>query len=200
MEGPVIKTTERHSPDEAVNDWRTALRYLESGNKRYAENRPLDRSLDAEERELLSKEQKPFAAVLTCSDSRVAPEVFFDQRPGDIFVVRNAGGIADAASLGSIEFAACHLKTPLIVVVGHSDCGAVTGAFEGGEYEGNLRAVIGGIRSAVEDCETLEAAVHANTRSVVRRICENETVRRLNAVTLGAYYDIATGIVTFTED
>ena len=199
MEDTEIDSAELHSPGETVGDWRTALRYLESGNKRYVENRPRSRSFATGERELLDKGQKPFAAVLTCSDSRVVPEIFFDQRPGDIFVVRNAGGIADTAALGSIEFAVEYLKTPLIVVVGHSGCGAVTGAFEDGEYGGNLRTVIDGIRSAVENCETIDAAIRANTGSAVRRIRENETVRRVGAVTMGAYYDIVTGIVTFTE-
>jgi carbonic anhydrase len=187
-----------HNPGELVSDWRVALQYLKNGNKRYLENRTIARNTNAGDREVLKGSQKPFAVIVTCSDSRVAPEIYFDQKLGDIFVIRNAGNIADTTALGSIEYAVEHLKAPLVVVVGHSSCGAVTGALNGGEYPENLRTIINAISPAIKNSENLDGAIHANIDHVVRRIKENKIVEEMGATVVGAHYNIESGEVSFT--
>ena len=138
--------------------------------------------------------------IVTCADSRVVPEIYFDQRLGDIFVIRNAGNIADTAVLGSIEYAVEHLKAPLVVVVGHSSCGAVTGALgHSGEFPENLQTIINTIKLAIEGKENLDDAIHANIKYVAAQIKDNEIVHEMGATVLGAHYDITTGKVSFME-
>ncbi|MCL2057124.1 MAG: carbonic anhydrase [Oscillospiraceae bacterium] len=185
-----------HSPDEQVSDWQAALAYLSDGNARYLEGRTVKRN-DKKDREVLSGGQHPFAAIVTCADSRVAPEIYFDQKLGDIFVIRNAGNIADPAVLGSLEYAAEHLHVPLIVVVGHSFCGAVSGALSEGEFPENLQAVIDEIAHAVQGCTELDEAVRANADYVARSIKENPTVSHMGTEVIAAHYDIETGVVAF---
>ena len=189
-----------HNPEERVGDWRTALQYLADGNLRYADNRTMARDTNARDRNVLKDGQKPFAVVVTCSDSRVSPEIYFDQKLGDIFVIRNAGNIADATALGSIEYAVGHLHTPLVVVVGHSRCGAVSGAYNGGEFPGNLRTILDNIGNSIRNSGSLEAAIHDNVSSAVRHIVENEVVLEKGAKVVGAFYDIETGKVSFTAE
>ena len=95
------------------------------GNKRFAEGKPTHERQQANRRAEVAKGQKPFAIVVCCSDSRVGPEIVFDQGLGDIFVVRTAGNVVDDVGLGSIEYAVEHFGSQLIVVLGHSHCGAV---------------------------------------------------------------------------
>lgn len=184
-----------HSPSELVSDHRLALQYLKDGNQRYLNNQTLTRNTNADDREILKDGQKPFAVIITCSDSRVSPEIYFDQKLGDIFVIRNAGNIADETVLGSIEYAVEHLHTPLVVVVGHSSCGAVTGAFSGGEYPKNLQTIINKLSASIENSTDIDSAIHANIDSVVKQIEENEIVRETGATVVGAYYNIESGEV-----
>jgi len=180
-----------------VKDWQTALQHLKDGNKRYIEDHIIAKDGDGKEREILKNTQKPFAVVVTCSDSRVIPEHYFDQKLGSIFVVRNAGAIADATTLGSIEFAVGNLKTPLVVVVGHSKCAAVSGAFKGGEYSENLQTIINAICPAIKGTKTSDEAIHANVAYVVNIIKENNVVKQMGTKVMGAYYNIETGEVIF---
>ena len=115
-----------------------ALERLKVGNARFAADKPSTRDVGKIRRAELVKGQKPFAVVLTCADSRVSPELIFDQGLGDLFVLRIAGNISEPAVLGSIEYALEHLHSPLIVVLGHESCGAVKAAVDGGKIEGNL--------------------------------------------------------------
>jgi len=200
--GEAIASTEGgryyHDIREMVTDWQVSLRYLKEGNKRYLAGEGIQRDTYAEAREILKDGQKPFAVIVTCSDSRVAPEIYFDQRLGDIFVIRNAGNIADATALGSIEFAVGHLKAPLVVVVGHSACGAVAGALaEGAEFSKNLQAVINKIKPGVENIEDLDDAILANIKHVAEQIETNKVVVEMGATVLRAHYDITTGKVSF---
>jgi len=189
--------TNVHNPGEAVSDWQVALQYLKAGNKRYIENQTITRNTNAKDREILKDGQKPFAVVITCADSRVSPEIYFDQKLGDLFVIRNAGNIADSTVLGSIEYAVEHLKAPLVVVVGHSHCGAVTGALKGGEFPENLQTIMNAICPAIKDLKTLDEAIHANIANVVKKIKENKIVEHTGATVIGAYYNIETGEVLF---
>jgi carbonic anhydrase len=119
-----------------------ALARLKQGNARFVEDNALERKLKLRRLETADK-QKPFAIILTCADSRVGPELVFDQGLGDLFVIRVAGNTAtDASVLGSIEYGIAHLHVPLIVVLGHEKCGAVAAALEGGPEEGNIGALI----------------------------------------------------------
>jgi len=128
------------------------LKLLKIGNKRFQKDELLQVNLSAAKREQLVNGQYPFAVVITCSDSRVPPEFIFNQGLGDLFVVRVAGNVIDKIELGSVEYAVKHLKTPLIVVMGHDHCGAVEAAIKGnGENEhGNIGAIIAKIEPSVK--------------------------------------------------
>lgn len=189
-----------HSPGESVSDWKQALGYIKSGNERYCGNCGLPRDTYEADRLILKDGQKPFAVIVTCADSRVAPEIYLDQRLGDIFVIRNAGNIADSAVLGSVEYAVEHLKVPLVAVIGHSGCGAVTGAFGGGEFSGNLSIVINAIRAAVKGSENLNGAICANILHSVEAIKASSVVKDSGAKVVGALYDIESGKVSFVSE
>jgi carbonic anhydrase len=199
-----IKPDDIHKPDESVRDWQTALQYLIKGNQRFLSNQMLTRDTNEYYRNILKDGQKPFAVILACSDSRVPPEIIFDQGLGNIFVVRNAGNIADSLAMGSIEFAVAHLHAPLVVVVGHSECGAVKSAYadgggcEEGKYSANLQSILNRIHNAIDGAATgVNEAINANVIDTVKQIQENETVRVTAAKVVGASYDIATGEVTW---
>lgn len=186
-----------HNPEEHVVDWCTALKYLSDGNRRYIDNQTMPRDTNDADRAALKDGQKPFAVVVTCSDSRVSPEIYFDQKLGDIFVIRSAGNIADTTALGSIEYAVEHLRAPLVVVVGHSKCGAVSGAYNGGKFPKNLSTIINAISPSIRNSKCLDDAIHDHMSSVVEHIRKNEIVVETGAKVAGAFYDIETGKVIF---
>jgi carbonic anhydrase len=184
-----------HQPGELVQDADIALQMLKDGNERYLKGELLQKSTYKEDREILGKRQNPFAAILTCSDSRVVPEIFFDQRLGDIFVIRNAGNVVDTEGLGSIEYAVDHLLTKLVVVCGHGKCGAVTAACQGGDFSPNIKRIVGLIKPAVEKGGEIDEVIHTNVRIMIERIKSDWIIKHLDVVVVGAYYDIHTGIV-----
>ncbi len=127
-----------------------ALQRLMDGNHRFASARSVHPNRDAERIEELKDQQAPYAAILTCADSRVAPEVVFDQGLGDLFVVRVAGNIINDQLLGSLEYAAAILKVPIIMVMGHTDCGAVKAVASGEKLEGHITSLAPSILPALE--------------------------------------------------
>jgi carbonic anhydrase len=128
---------------------------LMSGNKRFVSGTLDQKNLGDARRKELTGGQHPFAIVVTCSDSRVAPEIIFDEGLGDIFVIRVAGNVLDPIALGSIEYAAEHLHSPLLVLLGHESCGAVTAAMdEKGHAEGNIGEILKMIKPAVKQAKT----------------------------------------------
>ncbi len=143
-----------------------ALERLKEGNKRFAADRLAARDLGDARRRALGRGQRPFAVVLGCADSRVAPELIFDQGLGDLFVLRVAGNVTDPALLGSIEYALAELKAPLIVVLGHTECGAVKAALAGKPLPGNLGRLIERVHvgkpPAEAGADALPAALWAN--------------------------------------
>jgi carbonic anhydrase len=157
--------------------------------------------------------QAPFAVVVACSDSRVSPELLFDQGLGDLFIIRLAGNIVDDAALGSIEYAVDHLGVPLVVVLGHERCGAVTATVEAVEKNekvpGHLPALVDAIRPAVEQVkgqpgDKVDNAVKANVRLVTAKLKSAEpivapAVRAGKVRVLGAYYDLDDGKVSFIQ-
>lgn len=188
-----------HDPSVAVTDSANALELLKAGNERYVNNQGTKRDANAADRNVLKDGQKPFAVVVTCSDSRVSPELYFDQELGDIFVIRNAGNISDPATLGSIEYAVEHLKSPLVVVVGHSSCGAVTAAVKGGEYPNNLQTIVDNIKNSIGDETDVDKAIHENIDSVLEQIKADSSINNGETTIVGAYYDILDGKVTFEQ-
>ncbi len=149
--------------------------------------------------------QAPFAVIVGCSDSRVPPEIIFDQGIGDLFVVRTAGNILDSIGMGSIEYAVQHLGVRLVVVMGHSRCGAVGAAIEGGTTGGRLDSVIEALEKTVSRVrgasgDEHEAVSRMNVRSTVERLRNDESFFRNLAEKegleiIGAYYDLDTGRV-----
>jgi len=187
-----------HGAAESVDSWEAALQYLKDGNKRFVDNNGITRNTNKADREILKDGQKPFAVIVTCADSRVAPEIYFDQKLGDIFVIRNAGNIADSTVLGSIEYAVEHLHAHLVVVVGHSKCGAVTGALSSdGHFPHDLQTIITTISSNIKGISDLDEAINKNVNGTVDRINENHIIKEEGAKVIGAHYNIVSGEVTF---
>jgi carbonic anhydrase len=197
-----------------------ALDLLREGNRRFVTNQSRAGGTSHEERRLsLVSGQEPFAIVLGCSDSRVPAELVFDQGFGDLFVIRVAGNIVAPSQVGSVEFAAARFGTRLVVVVGHSQCGAVTATVEellGGPTaeSRNLRSIVDRVRPAVEaalsgrpagDLEGLmKEAVRANVRASANHLRHgSELLERLiqqgGLRVVGAEYSLDTGIVTFFD-
>ncbi len=196
-----------------------ALQKLLDGNKRFVENKMTAGALcDVAHREQLTRSQKPYAIILSCSDSRVPPEIIFDKGLGEIFVVRVAGNIPDPVVLGSIEYAAEHLGSPLIMVLGHERCGAVTAAVKAnGKGEGNIGVIVKSIAPALKkvkaecrgnrNCDEkatdgfVECVVDENARMVAANLTKQskvirELVKEGKVKIVSAKYDLDDGKVT----
>ena len=180
-----------------------ALQRLIEGNDRFVAGKSIHPDQTTERRVELAGGQSPFAIVLTGSDSRVAPEIFFDQGLGDLFVIRNAGNVLDDHVIGSMEYAVEHLHVPLIIVVGHEKCGAVTAAVAGGEVPGHLHSVVDDLAPAVEQSKGLpgdkvDNAVRANALRGTEILTHvepilKEAAARTNLLVDAARYDLTTG-------
>ena len=191
-------------------DYQTALAELQEGNRRFVEGvagRSGDTGKNA--RGGLVAGQSPMAALLSCADSRVVPEYVFDQGLGDLFVVRVAGNVASTAATGSLEFAATVLEVPLVVVLGHEDCGAVTLALEVGQPEGDLGTLIGEVQTGehwpLGGSEALAAAVEHNAMAQANRLIERSAVirhrcHRGDLLVVAAVYHLASGRVAWLGD
>ncbi len=210
-EGPAI------SPDEA-------LQKLMDGNKEYVENKMTSSSrCTPAARAALANSQKPYAVILSCSDSRVPPEIIFDKALGEIFVIRVAGNIPDPVVLGSIEYAAEHLGSPLIMVLGHERCGAVKATIESrGKSTGsrNIDAIVNVVatsqKDAARECaackgnakcaenktsEFVECLVDANVKRVAANLTKHSPILKHLAEEkkikiVAAKYDLDDGVVT----
>ena len=176
-------------------DSQKALDLLKEGNTRFVSGNLAPKDNYAEDRMKLSRGQHPFAVVLCCSDSRVVPEILFDQKLGDLFVIRNAGNVVDDDVLGSIEYAVEHLESPLVVVLGHSSCGAVTATCQGGELPGHIVDIAKRIRPSISTgcCVNDNACRHAERMAQLIR--EDPIVEHLKVKVVAAFYDIASGMV-----
>jgi carbonic anhydrase len=187
---------------------------LKAGNERFVRDAAAPMPIDTDRRRALVGGQTPFAIVMSCADSRVPPEIVFNTGLGDVFVVRTAGQVVDRTILGSVEYAAEHLKVPLLVVMGHDSCGAVTaaiGAKNGAPSMGpNMDALINEIKpafdrmSATADLEHLHEAILANVEEVVNdMLSRSEIIKHLvdrgELSVVGAYYELDTGRVRFSQ-
>lgn len=188
-----------------------ALVRLREGNARFAANgRGTGSLLSAERRAALAVAQQPFAIVLGCSDSRVPVEIIFDQGPGDLFVIRVAGNVVAPSLIGSVEFAADRFGTRLVVVLGHSSCGAIAATLEelrrpSDLHSPNLKDIVDRIRPAVEGLEDERAAMRANILASVRQLRQGsaiikELVASSGLSIVGAWYELETGVVRFLEE
>ena len=197
-----------------------ALRRLREGNSRFVENQSCaTATLSPARRAALLEGQEPFAIVLGCSDSRVPAELVFDQGLGDLFVIRVAGNIVAPSQVGSVEFAATRFGPRLVVVMGHSQCGAVMATLEevlgrGTTQSRNLRSIVDRVRPSVETViagrgeddpdAIMRDAVRANVRASTSHLRHGselleELVRNEGLLIVGAEYSLETGVVTFFE-
>ena len=187
-----------------------ALARLMEGNRRYVRDKEQHPDETLARRRELQDGQHPFAVILSCSDSRVPPELIFDQGLGDLFAIRVAGNIVGDDELASIEYAVEHLHTKLIVVLGHEKCVAVTAAVQGENEPGHLKAVLSAIQPSVDETRNIPGdkvhnCVLANARRVSRQIRESEPVLRElvengSVRVVAADYALASGKVTILQD
>jgi carbonic anhydrase len=198
---------------------RKALELLRAGNRRFVAERQRDGRTGATRREEVTERQEPFAIVLGCSDSRVPAEIVFDQGLGDLFVIRVAGNIVAPSQIGSVEFAAEQFRTRLVVVLGHSGCGAINATIEQlkrpvEKQSRNLRAIVDRVRASVEPLlETplrddpqalIRDAVRANVRASASHLRHGsemleQLIARDELLVVGAEYSLETGVVEFFE-
>jgi carbonic anhydrase len=182
-----------------------ALARLVEGNQRFVSGAVTHPDQSVERRTELAKGQAPFAIVLTCADSRLSPEIIFDQGIGDLFVVRNAGNLLDDHVIGSVEYAVEHLHATLVMVLGHTKCGAVSAAVAGGEVPGHLKSIVESLDPAVtmakkKPGDAVDNAVRINAKLSATALAQSAPILS-EAVTAGtikvvaARYDIATGQV-----
>ncbi|WP_263081195.1 carbonic anhydrase [Endozoicomonas sp. Mp262] len=197
-----------------------ALKRLQEGNRRFASGvMSLDKLASANKRTDLAAGQEPFAIILGCSDSRVPAEFIFDQGLGDLFVIRVAGNVVAPSQVGSVEFAAECFNTRLVVVLGHSRCGAVTATLEEMKrptksQSRNLRSIVNRIRPSIEGLleeespssheKLMQRAVRANVRASVNQLKHgSEILEQLTEenglLIVGAEYSLDTGLVHFFD-
>ena len=190
------------SPDRALQE-------LLTGNRRYASDAGHHPRQSAYRRAKVARGQHPFAVMIGCSDSRVPPEVIFDCGLGDLFVIRAAGHVLDDAGYASVQYAAEHLGVNLIVVLGHSSCGAVKAAVEGAQAPGHLGVLLARLQPVVAAAsgrpgDPMDNAVAENVRMAVARLkAAGPILPRMIAagklIVAGALYDLASGLVTLVE-
>ncbi len=182
-----------------------ALRRLIEGNQRFINNEiTLYKDLQSKRNDTVNS-QSPFAVIIGCSDSRVPPEILFDLGIGDIFIIRTAGNIVDDIALGSIEYAVEHLGSKLIVVLGHSNCGAVAAAVKGGEAHGHIKNILEVLKPVVDKAKkqginNVDDIAKANVKAVVEELISSgptlsDHVENSGLKITGAFYDLESGKV-----
>jgi carbonic anhydrase len=184
-----------------------ALAKLKEGNLRFATSEVSQSKPTAARRAETAQAQHPFAIIVGCADSRTAPELVFDQNLGDLFVIRTAGNLVDDHALGSIEYAVAHAGARLIVVLGHTRCGAVTAALESDRAPGHIQSLVRDIQPAVKAAKSkpgdaLAAATTENARQVAAQIkakaALGDLAREVRIVS--AVYDLDTGKIEWATD
>ena len=184
-----------------------ALEILKEGNDRFVNGKLKHPHTDNSWRDTLKGSQNPFAVILSCADSRVVPELLFDQGLGDLFVIRVAGNIAKDKVLGSMEYAVKFLNTKLIIVLGHESCGAVSASLGNEDPGGHIGAIIQKIKPAVYLAKQMEGdllanAIQLNARIVSEEVKDskpilNKAVDEDGVKVVPAYYELSTGKVKF---
>ncbi|MBW4542867.1 MAG: carbonic anhydrase [Symplocastrum torsivum CPER-KK1] len=202
LKAPTIQTAEE------------AILTLKIGNARFFSGTQVPSDFSAVARRAQVITQTPFAVVLGCSDSRVPTEIIYDQRAGDLFVIRVAGNVVEAGTLGSIEYSINHLKTRVVVVMGHEGCGAVQAAmqdeakrsFESQYIQFLIDRIVPSVSNLprIRDSKArMREAVIANVRRQVHQLKQNQVVadalQKKEIAVIGAYYEISSGAVDFLE-
>lgn len=191
------------TPEVDSNKNESPIEKLVSGNKRFLDEKTIHPHQNKKTVLANQDAQHPFAVVLTCSDSRVSPEILFDQGIGDLFVIRNAGNLISDIDMGSIEYAAEHLDAKLIVVLGHTECGAIK-AYVGdknNEYKKHLSHIDDIVETIANENEekeiskedNLSACVIANIKHSLKMIQDNPIVKEKHVKVVPMQYDIHTG-------
>lgn len=192
--------------DYKVTDPDTALSLLKEGNERFVNDKSELKNVTTERRNQLTEGQNPYAVVITCSDSRVSPSNVFNTGLGEIFEIAIAGNVLDTDALGSIEYGTEHAGAPLIVVMGHENCGAVTAEYnavkDNKPVEGNIGSLISKIDTSIEGSSSIEESSHKNVQNTVNQIKADPIIKSLidegKVKVVGAYYNLD-GNVTFEE-
>ncbi len=175
-----------------------ALQRLKDGNDRFVNDKSELINVTKERRDQLKDGQNPYAVVVSCSDSRVTPNIVFNAGLGEIFDIRLAGNVVDDDALGSIEYGVAHANAPLIVVMGHESCGAVTAAYnkytKGTEVEGNIEEIVEEIEPSIGKDKTLDDAIRTNVTNVANEIKNDPITKKLidsgKVKVVEAYYSL----------
>ena len=203
-----INTSFAHNIDNLSAD--EALKKLKQGNKRFVQLHQKHPDESRKRRKEMLKGQHPFVIVLSCSDSRVPPELIFDQGLGDIFEIRNAGNVLNEHVIGSIEYAVMHCGVKLIVIMGHQDCGAINATLSGVSETKYIQALEDSIQPAVEKCKTKgleinsDNVVKAHVIQDIEELMEQDQelvkyMKKHNVIIVPAYYHLDSGKVEFLK-
>ena len=204
QEKTATKSEHSEAKDETEHSHTVTIDALLQGNEHFRNDVRKNQNFD-QQREELSKGQKPNYIVVACSDSRVAPEILFDSGLGEVFVVRTAGNVVDSVGLGSIEYAAEHLHSKMLIIMGHTSCGAVTAAMEGETPSPYINSIIKYINPAVKTAKSgkgdkaklLNIAIEENVKNQIKAIRKSEIIKTLEKEgelsIVGCVYDIKTG-------
>ncbi len=199
------------APAIAQNDMTpdAAFQSLMDGNKRFVDRKRTSPNQDFPRLTEIAKDQKPFAAILGCADSRFPSEIIFDQGFGDLFVCRVAGNVATPEEIGSLEYGTLVLGAKVLVVVGHKRCGAVDATIKGAQVPGQIGSLLDAIKPAVESSkdqpgDRLENACKANVVLQTKRLKASPVISKLieenKLKIVGGYYDLDTGAVSIVTD
>ena len=188
-----------------IMTYQEAIKRLSDGNKRYIAGAPRQ-GVSAEFRASLLHGQRPYAVIIGCSDSRVPVELIFDAMPGELFVIRTAGNVVGPLDMASIEFAIMSFKPPLVVVLGHQNCGAVYTALKGGEFSPSIQALLEEVlasASGVLSDGSHESHEDENIRNTLSKIKANpyisKDIAEKTVHIVAAKYSLETGLVSFFE-
>lgn len=191
METCKISSKEVLTADESI-------KLLKEGNIRFLNDKSIVTNVSSERRNSLRNSQSPYAVVVSCSDSRVTPELIFNVGLGEIFDIRLAGNVVNSDALGSIEYAVSYLNSPLILLIGHENCGAVEAAYNNVnhdmKFQGNINSIIKKIKPSVKETKSLDEAIHKNVENVALEIKNSPIIKKLveeNKVAVKtAYYSL----------
>ena len=209
VDNSISSSDKSSNASEKSDEAEQALAKLLSGNEKYLSGK-IKPNVDASLRlDLATNGQHPYAVVVTCSDSRVPAELIFNSGLGEIFVIRTAGNVVSDFEIGSVEYGAEHLGSPLVLVLGHTNCGAVTAATEGGEAGGKIQSIVNEIAPSVQKAkdagaeDVLSKAIEYNVMNSVNKILSSDIIKELSeegkVEVIGGIYDISTGTVSVIE-
>lgn len=206
LAGETPDSIQESNQTEAILNPQMALQRLMEGNKRFAEDKTTCPDRNQMRRLALISKQRPFAVILGCSDSRIPPEIAFDQGIGDVFVVRVAGNIVSAVELDSVEYSAIYNHSSIIMVVGHENCGAIQAVLDNQTQD--IETIANLIKPGLEKLKkekpiSLLSATEANVQNSVNKIKQSKAISKLikegKIDVVGAYYDFETGLVRTLE-